>query len=1178
MELEVRRHCPNSSNEAVSKVAGSAEKLPSDVGAHGNEIDFASSGEEVISQPAKVHDHAVLPNVECLVSEGARMDSLTQHVEMTHVQDPISNAFVQMLSADNLLDGVHFSAEDAQSHLRGPESEEVDPMNYPAVQVQSGPFVNMTENAKSKGTDSFSQTMDGELDVTAGDLRGMTGDEAACMTLEGSFGTAVRERCNLFSDDNTVIVVDEGPDHDCVAIDLDVADNETDADLQIVASNYGHGRRCPQLPKPVSVADGVEFVSSKVARLSHPGAVRVAEPVKSSIHAVDLLPSCAVCAACRMPLDPSASCECLTDNANRCQRHSILLSRCKHILCSRCSVLGIMCPSVCNADESTHPSVSWDDCLRCDHLRPLPTCPARRCRAPLSFEECHTALALPLVDDVVKKDLEKFQEWIQSGNTGQTTGFSVRLSQFSPELQDEILNFGDDPLISESHDDTFLDIFTPFWLQKAKAPELNEESGRSVVRTARAQRSAISWACVVCGKPGAPEGGSVWGNSQDRSSVTSFAGDSNDINRHPGYFHCSYARAYGFVLAMQGLSGVSSSLKNKTSAKKSISANPSSRKRKASTTYASGFRGKVLRKSSAGFAKGTGFGGTARRAKEWKGQSKRVIAKVHREDAERAFWFFRIKHCLLIRCVDNHKTWPGFMRLLVRDSGLVAVLASILLTESMMDAGERVPVFVAALQVVDALTNNPSLRSLVTEAQGNSQSKSVANLVDSLNSQAALLSAGAASTSLDHETSLLIKQIRRSIRAINRHNLLRPSKGHVEQEREEPSRAERGMDQTCHTSSAVDAYDRFPNASGSDGCLRDESQKPFSSFEQVNHLPQSYVFSGVAYQVPEGDKAEYKESMRKVQFETVPGLAQSSAYWSEAEMLSSSTSHTGSVRRIAGEVASLFSSLPLDWSSTIVLRVDEDRYDFLRACIFGPEGTPYDSGAFIFDIHLPATYPQVPPLCRLLTTGGGRIRFNPNLYKNGKVCLSLLGTWSGPTWTPASTLLQVLVSIQSLILVEQPYFNEPGYESLLGTPTGKQLGDEYNSQVHRNNVAIAMLQNILYSPPELRSAILTHFELKRTSIKANLRKWFPFEYSSALARNQSQHTGLMFSSRMDGSYSTSSANSHNLNASTTGGNSSSQHLSQQTAAEMPRETSSATKQDETLESNLCTLISELDKL
>ena len=58
--------------------------------------------------------------------------------------------------------------------------------------------------------------------------------------------------------------------------------------------------------------------------------------------------------------------------------------------------------------------------------------------------------------------------------------------------------------------------------------------------------------------------------------------------------------------------------------------------------------------------------------------------------------------------------------------------------------------------------------------------------------------------------------------------------------------------------------------------------------------------------------------------------------------------------------------------------------------------------------------------------------FNPNLYNCGKVCLSLLGTWSGKSgenWSADySTIQQVLTSIQSLILVEQPYYNEPGYE------------------------------------------------------------------------------------------------------------------------------------------------------
>ena len=67
----------------------------------------------------------------------------------------------------------------------------------------------------------------------------------------------------------------------------------------------------------------------------------------------------------------------------------------------------------------------------------------------------------------------------------------------------------------------------------------------------------------------------------------------------------------------------------------------------------------------------------------------------------------------------------------------------------------------------------------------------------------------------------------------------------------------------------------------------------------------------------------------------------------------------------------------------------------------------------------------MPPKVKNLTTGGGSVRFNPNLYNDGKVCLSLLGTWAGPGWDPAmSSALQVLVSIQSQVMTALPWFNE----------------------------------------------------------------------------------------------------------------------------------------------------------
>lgn len=82
--------------------------------------------------------------------------------------------------------------------------------------------------------------------------------------------------------------------------------------------------------------------------------------------------------------------------------------------------------------------------------------------------------------------------------------------------------------------------------------------------------------------------------------------------------------------------------------------------------------------------------------------------------------------------------------------------------------------------------------------------------------------------------------------------------------------------------------------------------------------------------------------------------------------------------------------------------------------IRGPEKTPYAGGLFLFDVKIPPTYPIQPPLCHYYSYCDDRL--NPNLYEDGKVCLSLLGTWSGhgvELWSPiTSNLLQLLVSIQ----------------------------------------------------------------------------------------------------------------------------------------------------------------------
>ena len=94
----------------------------------------------------------------------------------------------------------------------------------------------------------------------------------------------------------------------------------------------------------------------------------------------------------------------------------------------------------------------------------------------------------------------------------------------------------------------------------------------------------------------------------------------------------------------------------------------------------------------------------------------------------------------------------------------------------------------------------------------------------------------------------------------------------------------------------------------------------------------------------------------------------------------------------------------MEHTNSIFVRVDTERIDVMQAIIFGSKKTPYSGGAFLFDIFCDNNYPNKEPKFTIATTGAGQIRFNPNLYANGKVCLSLLGTWRGRSaaenWNP----------------------------------------------------------------------------------------------------------------------------------------------------------------------------------
>ena len=107
------------------------------------------------------------------------------------------------------------------------------------------------------------------------------------------------------------------------------------------------------------------------------------------------------------------------------------------------------------------------------------------------------------------------------------------------------------------------------------------------------------------------------------------------------------------------------------------------------------------------------------------------------------------------------------------------------------------------------------------------------------------------------------------------------------------------------------------------------------------------------------------------------------------------------------------------------------------------------------------------------------LQINPNLYESGKVCLSLLNTWVGTgceNWNPAnSTMLQVLVSIQALVLNAKPVFNEPGHAKYANTPLGEKLSMTYNEKTFL--LSCRTMQYSLRNPPKVRFMLCLCFSL-----------------------------------------------------------------------------------------------------
>jgi ubiquitin-conjugating enzyme E2 Z len=176
------------------------------------------------------------------------------------------------------------------------------------------------------------------------------------------------------------------------------------------------------------------------------------------------------------------------------------------------------------------------------------------------------------------------------------------------------------------------------------------------------------------------------------------------------------------------------------------------------------------------------------------------------------------------------------------------------------------------------------------------------------------------------------------------------------------------------------------------------------------------------------------------------------------------------LKRILNEIKELQDSVKILEDSGIYFHYDENNVDIIYAMLVGPSKTPYEKGFYFFKFEYTNNYPMEPPYATYCTQGylinsannhNFLVRFNPNLYSCGKVCLSLLNTWNGPGWVPTNTMSNVLISIQALVLNEEPLRNEPGFEH----SSFKEI-NKYNNLIQYANIKISVLEMIQKPPTD----------------------------------------------------------------------------------------------------------------
>ena len=160
------------------------------------------------------------------------------------------------------------------------------------------------------------------------------------------------------------------------------------------------------------------------------------------------------------------------------------------------------------------------------------------------------------------------------------------------------------------------------------------------------------------------------------------------------------------------------------------------------------------------------------------------------------------------------------------------------------------------------------------------------------------------------------------------------------------------------------------------------------------------------------------------------------------------------LRRIISDISDIIKN-PLH-DNGIYYHHDETNILKGNIMIIPKSDSPYKYGYYFFSVEFPLNYPYSPPTFKYLTNNN-TTRFHPNLYRIGKVCLSILNTWKGEQWTSCNTLSSILLNITTLF-TQNPFLHEPGI-------TKTTIGFEaYNIAIEYQNYNYAIYNELINSP------------------------------------------------------------------------------------------------------------------